>query len=192
MIVEAVASDMNADGISEWAVRVIKSRPAAKKTQATMSSDQPLKPSDPGRTMIMTPRKPTTIANQRRQPTGSFSKTAAPSVTASGSACKMAEALAISMWARPTRNVTVASISPIERPSTALLSSNFGGRNAPVFQHSRNIMIDAIRPRTNMICPAFNSADASFTNVSLMVKPAMETAMNSAPRKLGERAKNTA
>ncbi len=55
-----------------------------------------------------------------------------------------------------------------------------------------NIITEAIIPRTNMICPAFISADANLTKVSLMVKPAMETAMNKAPRRLLKTAKVTA
>ena len=59
-----------------------------------------VKPSVPGRTMTRTPTKPTAIAAQRRQPTGSPRNSAAPSVTVSGSAWKIAEALAMGMWDR--------------------------------------------------------------------------------------------
>ena len=39
--------------------------------RASASSENWLKPSTPGRTMIRTPMKPAVIASQRRQPTGS-------------------------------------------------------------------------------------------------------------------------
>src|SRR5690606_3952303 len=43
-------------------------------------------------------------------------------------------------------------------------------------------------PRRSIACPMFMEAETDFISVSLIVKPAMAIDMNSAPRRLGERA----
>ena len=65
---------------------VARSRTAQNTTETSANSENWLKPSMPGRTMMSTPMKPAAIASQRRQPTGSPNISAAPSVMASGSA----------------------------------------------------------------------------------------------------------
>ena len=69
--------------VSAWSPR---SRTAQNTTATSANSENWLKPSTPGRTMMRTPTKPAVIASQRRQPTGSPNTSAAPSVIASGSA----------------------------------------------------------------------------------------------------------
>ena len=73
------------------------------------------KPSGPGRMTMSTPMKPTMMASQRRQPTCSPRKRAAPSVTASGSDWRMAEMLASGMTPRAEMKVSEANISAASR-----------------------------------------------------------------------------
>ena len=60
--------------------------PACPATASSAHSEAGSNPLSPGRMITRTPRKPTEIAVQRRQPTVSPRKTAAPKVTASGMA----------------------------------------------------------------------------------------------------------
>ena len=64
--------------------RVARSRTASPATASSAQSEAGSNPLRPGRMITSTPRKPTRIAVQRRQPTVSPRKTAAPKVTASG------------------------------------------------------------------------------------------------------------
>ena len=66
--------------------RVARSRTASPATASSAQSEAGSNPLRPGRMMTSTPRKPTRIAVQRRQPTVSPRNTAAPKVTASGMA----------------------------------------------------------------------------------------------------------
>ncbi len=74
------------------AARVARSRPANPIIPNSARIDRALNPSSPGRRMIKTPRKPTPIADHRRQPTVSPKNSAAPATTTKGVACKIAEA----------------------------------------------------------------------------------------------------
>lgn len=55
---------------------------------------------------------------QRRQPTGSEKKRAAPMVTTSGNACRIAEMLPIGRLASAARKNIVAASSNVERNTT--------------------------------------------------------------------------
>ena len=111
--------------------RVARSRSAQNATDTSANSEYWLKPASPGRTMMSTPMKPATIADQRRQPTGSPNITAAPSVIASGSAWKIAEVLASGRCASAAMNEMVPPISPNTRSATGLSISVRSGRSAP-------------------------------------------------------------
>ena len=69
--VTVVSKVMNSDGICAGIRLVARSRSAQKATDTSANSENWLKPASPGRTMMSTPMKPATIADQRRQPTGS-------------------------------------------------------------------------------------------------------------------------
>ncbi|MNL30653.1 hypothetical protein D3C87_1524010 [compost metagenome] len=97
MLTEAVTKVTASEGTSAYILRVKRSRAAVTASEATTSRAPEVKPSGPGRMMTSTPMKPTMIAAQRRQPTGSRRNSAAPSVTISGRDCNMAEALENSM-----------------------------------------------------------------------------------------------
>jgi hypothetical protein len=129
--VTVVSSVMNSDGIFAGMRRVARSRSAQKATDTSASSANWLKPASPGRTMMSTPMKPATIADQRRQPTGSPSITAAPSVIASGSACKIAEVLASGRCTSAVMNEMVPPISPSTLSATGPSISVRSGRSAP-------------------------------------------------------------
>ena len=122
---------MNSEGIFGGIRRVARSRSAQKATDTSANSEYWLKPASPGRTMMSTPMKPATIADQRRQPTGSPNITAAPSVIASGSAWKIAEVLASGRCASAAMNEIVPPISPNTRSATGFCISVRSGRNAP-------------------------------------------------------------
>ena len=111
--------------------RVARSRAAQKTTETSAINENSLKPATPGRTMMRTPTKPAAIASQRRQPTGSPNNIAAPSVTASGSAWKIAAVLASGKCTIAARNDTVPPTSPITRRATGFTISVRSGRIAP-------------------------------------------------------------
>ena len=140
-------------------------------------------------TEVLTPKKPTAIAIQRRQPTGSAKNTAAPIVTASGSACMTAEILASGNCASATRKKIVAPSSPMARSSTTRWKMCRHAESASWCHATRVISTVAKQPRTNMICPMLTSEEAIFTSESLRVNPAIDTAMKTAPRRFGERGK---
>jgi len=73
-----------AEVIAAGRARVARSRAASPATPITANSALASKPANPGRMISITPAKPTMIAVQRRQPTGSPRNSAAPMVTASG------------------------------------------------------------------------------------------------------------
>ena len=128
--VTVVSKVMNSDGIFAGIRLVARSRSAQNATDTSANSEYWLKPASPGRTMMSTPMKPATIADQRRQPTGSRNTTAAPSVIASGSAWKIAEVLASGRCASAAMNDIVPPISPNTRSATGFTISVRSGRNA--------------------------------------------------------------
>ena len=129
--VTVVSKVMNSDGIFAGIRLVARSRSAQKATEISANSENWLKPASPGRTMMSTPMKPATIADQRRQPTGSPNITAAPSVIASGSAWKIAEVLASGRCTIAAMNDIVPPISPTTRSATGFSISVRSGRSAP-------------------------------------------------------------
>ena len=176
---------MNSDGISLGILRVARSRTVQKATDASASSETSLKPAVPGRTMMSTPMKPIAIASQRRHPTGSPNISAAPSVMISGSAWRIAVALASGIWAIADRKNSVPPISPITRMPTGLMKSVRNGRSAPRQVAKAAISTIANRPRTTMISPILSSADTDLVMASFSVKAAMAAAISRLPRMLG-------
>ena len=112
--------------------------------------------------MMSTPAKPTAIASQRRQRTSSPNTSAAPIVTASGSACSTADVVASGMCASAIRKVIVASASAADRSATSGCSACRGLRSAPCDQASRAISTVAKRPRSSMTWPMFMDARHEF------------------------------
>ena len=100
----ASAITVTVSGWIEQAIaRELRSRRTTKLTDPRTSSDQASNPSMPGRMIRSTARKPMAIAVQRRIPTRSPRKSAAPAVTANGVSWAMAVVLAISRRASAVR-----------------------------------------------------------------------------------------
>ncbi len=97
-------NDTSTEGTPFENPRVTRSRTTMVSTAPKANSAWTSNPSVPGRTMIITPTKPSSSASPRRQPTASPRNSAAPSVTASGIACRIAVALAIGMLNSAERN----------------------------------------------------------------------------------------
>ncbi|MDZ7829510.1 MAG: hypothetical protein U5K33_08515 [Halofilum sp. (in: g-proteobacteria)] len=106
--------------ISAGIRRLARSRRASAATATTASSDAGAKPPRPGWMISITPAKPTAIAAQRRHPTGSPRNSAAPSVTASGVACRIADALDSVVSTRAVMKLADAMTSPRLRSSTGV------------------------------------------------------------------------
>ena len=180
---------MNSDGIFAGIRRVARSRSAQNTTDTSANSEYWLKPASPGRTMMSTPMKPTTIADQRRQPTGSRNITAAPSVIASGSAWKIAEVLASGRCTSAAMNEIVPPISPNSRSATGFcIGVRQRPRRCPDTQANAATSTIANSPRTSITWPKFISDDTALVMESFEVNAAMDTAMSRLPRMFGESA----
>ena len=103
---------------------------------ATSRAERPITPSNTkiaaasklvaqGRIITATPNSPITIADQRRIPTFSRSKTAAPRVTRRGLTWMMAEIVMIGTRARESTNRAVPNNSDKVRPMTQGLRTIF-------------------------------------------------------------------
>ena len=99
-------------------IRVARSRSVMNSIEASATRLQASKPARPGRMTIITPMKPTPIAAQRRQPTCSPKKIAAPAVTISGTTWRMALMLAIGMLKSARMNRIAAKISATVRQNS--------------------------------------------------------------------------
>ncbi len=131
VLAAAVNRVMVSDGMSETTRRVTRSRPEVKKTAARSRREAGAKPPVVGLRMISTPQKPKLIAVQRRQPTGSPRKRAAPSVTARGSDCMIDDTLAKSIRPSALMKVSVAPISKNVLSRIVGCRTTDNGRSAP-------------------------------------------------------------
>jgi len=165
-------------------LRTARSRSASAATATTASSDAGVKPSRPGWRTSRTPEKPTAMALQRRHPTGSSRNTAAPNVTASGNACRMAEALERVVSTMADTNAAVATISPRLRSmtgsdSTAREHTRWPRRRAKVVKVSV-----PPRPIRTMIWPMGSPAAICLISMSSSAKLAMASTIIRLPRRL--------
>ncbi len=184
---KVVAPDTSSDGKPAGRRRVNRSRAAAKNTDNSTNSDIAWKPPRPGRIMINTPTKPTAIAIQRRQPTGSPRNTAAPTATASGNACRIAAIVAKGSACRVVRKASVAQTSMIERYNTVGTSSSRSLRSKPCCQMITNTNSNSIEPRMAMIWPTCNSPSRDLINMSLMVNPIIDNIIYRLARTLADK-----
>ena len=166
-----------------------RSRAAENSTDTMASTAKGVKAVPPGRTMMSTPRRPTQVAVQRRQPTGAPRNSAAPAVTASGTNCRMPKMSAIGMCTRAERKVMVPPRSAAARHSTVgrqrvrqLAGAAAGGDRVP----SPEQVVK--RPRRKIASPVGKCPAAIFISVSLTTNTAIDASMARMPRRLSERA----
>ncbi len=117
-------SDTTGEGMSALMRRVSRSRTATIDEETSATTDQMVKPSSPGFTISSTPRKPTSTASQRRQPTCSSPLMAAMATTIREAACRMAVMLASGRWASAAMKVKAISASEPPRSSTGRESTS--------------------------------------------------------------------
>src|SRR5262245_30977025 len=131
-----------------------------------------------------TPTKPAEIASQRRQPTASPRNSAAPSVTASGNAWKIAAVLASGKCTIAVRKAIVPATSAATRNAIGLTIAELSLRTLDCRKKSAAISSIAKMPRTSITWPKFISDDTALVIASFIVKLAMPTTMNRLPRML--------
>ena len=132
----------------------------------------------------MTPKNPTAIAAQRRQPTRSPKNRAAPSVTTSGVACKIADAEDSGVSTIAVTKQTVPTISPPARTKTGVLTIARSNNARPCIRTMAPNTTDPPHPSTTRIWPTGKSSPISLMKLSSTAKPSMDSTIKRAPRKL--------
>src|SRR5690606_565396 len=138
----------------------------------------------PGWMISRTPAKPMPTAVQRRQPTGSPRNSAAPSVTASGVACRIADALDRLVSTSAATNVTEPMTSPRLRSTISRENASRDSTGLPLTSDSV-LKISAPPQPTSASTWPIGSADAiCLISTSSIAKPAIEATISRLPRRL--------
>ena len=142
----------------------------------------------PGRTMMSTPRRPTQVAVQRRQPTWAPRNSAAPAVTASGTNCRMPKMSAIGMCTSAERKVMVPPRSAARAPQHGRRQRvrQLAQRAAGDDEAAPSAVVNS--PRRKIASPVGRWPAAIFISVSLTTNTAIDASMARMPRRLSERA----
>ena len=172
--VTVVSKVMNSDGICAGIRLVARSRSAQNTTDTSANSENWLKPASPGRTMMSTPMKPATIADQRRQPTGS------PNITRGAERDRQRQRLKDrrgigerQMRERGQERDRAADLAEHPQRDRLYASACAAAAARPDDQANAATSTIANSPRTSITWPKFISDDTALVMVSFIVNAAM-------------------